>query len=213
MNDHHVTGVDPGNDLFDASLDAVPQPSTLPPPPPMPQSPPPAEERIERALAQIRDQLAAGNDRAAAREQIIDRLHAENQRLRSGELQLLLRPILTDLQRLRNELLGGAGDRPLSPEQVAALLASYASSVELTLERGGIRVVRPRSGIPFDPAAHRVVGVVPTGDSALDGTVADVTADGYVDAVSGRTALPASVLVHRFTPTEPEPPSPEIATG
>ncbi|GIJ48328.1 hypothetical protein Val02_52140 [Virgisporangium aliadipatigenens] len=206
MNDHHTTDV--ANDQLpaeDVTAWIPVQPEADSPPEQVP------TEKIEAVLAEIRDQLVAGNARAAAREQIIDRLHAENQRLRSGELALLLRPILTDLQRLRNELLAGAGDRQLSTRQVADLLGSYASSVELTLERGGVRVVRPELGLPFDPAAHRVVGIEPTGDRAADGTVAAVTADGYVDTATERVTLPATVRVYRWTePVEPSRPEDPI---
>jgi molecular chaperone GrpE len=153
-------------------------------------------QRVEARLGAIDERLA---ERAAARESIIERLHEENQRLRSGELQLMLRPILVDLQRLRNELLAGVGDRELSPAQVADLLGSFAASVELTLERSGVRVLRPAVGVPFDPAVHQVVGVVDAADPAADGLVAEVLGDGYLDTVSGRALAPARVRVGRWT--------------
>ncbi|MDI5939621.1 hypothetical protein QLR68_16015, partial [Micromonospora sp. DH15] len=40
---------------------------------------------ISAALAAIQHELARQNERAAARERVIDRLHEENLRLRSGE--------------------------------------------------------------------------------------------------------------------------------
>jgi molecular chaperone GrpE len=163
-----------------------------------PVEPPVAEilQRVETRLGSIDERLA---ERAAARESIIERLHEENQRLRSGELQLMLRPILVDLQRLRNELLAGVGTRELSPAQVAELLGSFASSVELTLERGGVQVLRPPVGAPFDPAVHQVVGVVAVADPTGDGLLAEVLGDGYLDTVSGRALAPARVRVGRWT--------------
>src|SRR3954451_10997129 len=75
---------------------------------------------LRATLAAVLDQLRATDERAAARERIIDRLHEENQRLRAGDRQLVLRPVLVDLQQLRTELLRGARDVPaaVTPEQV-----------------------------------------------------------------------------------------------
>ena len=103
--------------------------------------PPPAPD-ISALLAAIQVQLGRDSDRAAARERIIDRLHEENQQLRSGEHRLLLRPVLTDLQRLRNDLIKQAGSlHPgLTPDEAAELLISFAYSVELILDRAGVQV-------------------------------------------------------------------------
>jgi molecular chaperone GrpE len=158
-------------------------------------------EVIGRELAELRTQVAREHDRAAAREQIIDRLHDDNQRLRAGERQLLLRPLLTDLQRLRHEMLRTGGGLPekFSGGQAAELLRSYAYNLELTLERGGIAVVTPAAGVAFDPALHRAAGTVAAGDPTQDATVAEVVLDGYHDVQSGRTVTPAAVRVSRWT--------------
>ncbi|MGY0236042.1 nucleotide exchange factor GrpE [Longispora urticae] len=151
---------------------------------------------------------AALGDVAAARERTIDRLHEENQRLRVGERQLLLRPLVTDLHRLRDDLLRQAGALPgeITREQTAALLASYVVSVEQTLERCGVRVLTVAPGDPYDPYRHRAVGTVPAAGPEGDGLVAEVLGDGYHDAVSDRVVAPAAVRVARWTPpAEPEP--------
>jgi molecular chaperone GrpE len=152
-------------------------------------------------LAGLREQVAREQDRAAAREQIIDRLHADNESLRSGERRLLLLPLLADLRRLRHDLLRSAAGLPaaFSGAQAAELLRSYAYHLELTLERGGVAVVLPAAGKALDPSAHRAVGVVATGDPERAGTVAEVLLDGYLDVESGRVITPAEVRVHRWT--------------
>jgi molecular chaperone GrpE (heat shock protein) len=159
-------------------------------------------------LAGLRAQVSREQDRAAAREQIIDRLHAENQSLRAGERTLLLRPLLTDLQRLRHELMRQADRLPdqFTATQAAELLRSYAYNVELTLERGGIAVVTPEPGIVFDPSLHRAVAPVPADDPGLNGRVAEVALDGYRDVESGRVVTPAEVRVHRWVPADPPAP-------
>jgi molecular chaperone GrpE len=167
------------------------------------------EEVLLAELAGLRAQVGREHDRAAAREQIIDRLHAENQSLRAGERTLLLRPLLTDLQRLRHELMRQADRLPVefSGPQAAGLLRSYAYNLELTLERGGIAVVVPDPGAPFDPSQHRAAGTVPVEVPELNATVAEVSLDGYFDVESGRVVTAAEVRVNRWVPTEvtPEP--------
>ncbi|MDG4818308.1 nucleotide exchange factor GrpE [Micromonospora sp. WMMD956] len=169
---------------------------------------------IGAALAAIQHELARQNERAAARERVIDRLHEENLRLRSGEYRSVTRPLVTDLQSLRNDLLRQAATLrdPVTVPTVAELLGSFAYSIELTLERAGVQVLRATAGTPFEPGSHRVARVVCTDDPARDGTVAEPLADGYRDVVSDRVLLPASVVVCRRsatpTPVRTPPPAP-----
>lgn len=163
-------------------------------------------DRLTGELVGLRAEIARTQDRAAAREQVIDRLHTENQLLRAGERRHLLRPLLTDLQRLRHDLLRTAAGLPPTFDAVAAaqMLRSYAANLELTLERGGISVLTPAVGATFDPSTQRATATEPASDPAQDGTVAAVVLDGYHDVEAGRTAVPAAVRVHRWIP-DPEP--------
>ena len=159
-------------------------------------------DEIVRALGELRDELAATNERAAARERVIDRLHEENQRLRAGERQDVLRPVITDVYRLRDDLLHQAGALPedFDAERAARLLRSYAHSLELSLERCGVLPVAPAVGDPFDPRLHRAVTVVPAGDLSADGAVVAVLGEGYRDAVTERVLALATVRVARWIP-------------
>ncbi|WP_433348814.1 nucleotide exchange factor GrpE [Micromonospora sp. CA-111912] len=176
-------------------------------------------QRLGDELAGLRAEVAREHHRAAAREQVIDRLHEENQRLRAGERLILLRPLLTDLQRLRHDLLRTATGLPAGFTAAAAadLLRSYAASVELTLERAGVTVLVPVPGAAFDPSTQRATGTVPAVDPGQEGTVAEVVLDGYHDVEAGRTVVPAAVRVHRWLP-DPDPapagtgPEPSSAT-
>lgn len=168
---------------------------------------------LTSAVAAVRQELRAADERAASRERMIERLHEDNQKLRAGERRLVLLPVLTDLQRLRNDLLRQAASMPadMTADRMAGLLESYAHSVELTLERGGVAVQRPEPGDAFDGGRHRPDGVVPAPDPAADGRIAAVLADGYADAVTGRVLTPATVRVHRWTePTTAAPEEPHV---
>ncbi|GFJ86569.1 hypothetical protein Prum_002110 [Phytohabitans rumicis] len=173
----------------------------------------PVVERLDALTGSVEDMrrdMAASRDRAAAQERVIERLHEENERLRSGERMLLLRPVLTDLLRLRNDLLRQAGTLPeeMSIAQTAELLESFAYSVEMALSRCGVEVVRPEVGTAFDPAGQRATRVVAAPSPQLDGTVAGVLGDGYLDTVTNRALAAATVLVQRWTePTIVEAPA------
>lgn len=160
---------------------------------------------LAAVVAAVQRELRSADERAASRERIIDRLHEDNQKLRTGERRLVLMPVLTDLQRLRNDLLRQAATMPdeVTSDRMVQLLESYAQSVEQTLERGGVAPIRPQAGEPFDGRKHRPSDVVEAIEPAADGRIAGVLADGYEDTDSGRILTPATVQVYRWIePTE-----------
>ncbi|GAA2806587.1 nucleotide exchange factor GrpE [Saccharopolyspora taberi] len=156
------------------------------------------------AVSALTEEVREHHARAAARERVIDNLHAEVERLRAGEQSLLLRPIVTDLQNLRNDLLRQATTLPteVDRERTAGLLESFALSVELALERCGSEPIRPAAGDRFDAREHRAVKLVPTDSAEQDETVAAVVADGYRDTGNDRITAPARVHVYRWKRVE-----------
>lgn len=157
---------------------------------------------LNASLRELTSQLTREHDRAQARETVIDRLHAEAERLRAGEARTLLRPAVTDLRRLRDDLATQARSVPagMTRKEVVTLLESYADSVALILERCGVVPVRPvAQETRFEPHQHQVAGVVSTGQADLDGIVADVVGDGYVEADTGRPVASARVMVYKAT--------------
>ncbi|HKS48325.1 MAG TPA: nucleotide exchange factor GrpE [Amycolatopsis sp.] len=174
-----------------------------------PVGPPGDEDRPElaelvKAVAGLADEMRGQHARAEARERVIDQLHTEVERLRVGEEGILLRPVVTDLQRLRADLLHQARTLPaeLGPEQAAKLLESFALSVELALERCGSVPVRPEIGAAFSPREHRAMKVVEAASEEEDGTIAEVVADGYLDTKTNRVTAPSRVHVRRWTSAE-----------
>jgi molecular chaperone GrpE len=163
-------------------------------------------ERLADLMGSVRDFLVASDERAATRERIIDWLHADNERLRSAERHVAVRPFLIDLHRLRDDLLrqasalradGSTGDMP-------ALLESFAYNIEQTLARGGVEVMRPEIGSQFDASRQRAAGAVPASRAELDGTVAEVLSDGYLDTTVDRALASATVRVYRCeSPLDP----------
>ena len=159
---------------------------------------------IAVSVRELADSAERYHARAEQRENVIDHLRAEVDRLRRGERRGLLRPLLVEICRLRNDLLRQAGELPgdFDAERAALLLRSYAESVELALENNGVVSFAPDSGDVFDPRMHRRVGGEPAPDPAFAGRIAQVRRDGYLDADANSPIAPAEVVV--FTAAAPE---------
>jgi molecular chaperone GrpE (heat shock protein) len=134
---------------------------------------------------------------------IIDELHRENQKLRTGELSQAMAPLFRDLIRLTDQLAQldetsdspGTSDAALAARQVAEILA-----------RAGVERFDVAAGEPFDPSRHQGTARRATGDPALDNSVALVRRAGYVTN-DGKVLRAAEVEVHRYeAPAASEPP-------
>lgn len=166
-------------------------------------------------VARLTGTVAEQHRRAGHREQVIDQQHAELERLRAGERRSLLRPMLVELARLRNDLVAQAGRLPADYDapRASRLLLSYADTIEQSLLEGGVVAFRPAAGDPFDPRAHRRVGVAPAVAPHPAGTVAHVVRDGYLDLDLARALFPAEVVVHTAPAAPPAPHDQHAAPG
>jgi molecular chaperone GrpE (heat shock protein) len=116
--------------------------------------------------------------------EIIARLHAENTRLRQGELTEAMAPLLRGLLRLHDKMGSlAAGDR----DSIAGLLQAQ---LEQTLDvTAGIRPFSPSVGEPFDSARHTGMHRVQTTDPGADNMIARVLKAGFLrDQSMVRTA-------------------------
>lgn len=152
---------------------------------------------IFAAMRELADSSQRYHARAEQREAVIDHLREEVERLRRGERRGLLRPVLADLCRLRDDLLRQAATLPgeFSAAKAAELLRSYAETIQLTLESNGVITYAPDDGDPFDPRMHRRVTNEPTDDPARTGHIAGVRRDGYLDIEANSPIAPAEVSV------------------
>jgi molecular chaperone GrpE (heat shock protein) len=139
---------------------------------------------------------------------VIDRLHAENQRLRQGELLAATLPLMRDLIRLHDDL--GRMVESCSDEGpgTARDLAIVRTVLEEALQRNGLTRFDPPVGGNFDTSVNTAVAVTPTNDASLDRTIAAVRRSGF-RREDGSVVRAAEVVVHRFeapTPTAPAEP-------
>jgi molecular chaperone GrpE len=152
-------------------------------------------------LRELADASDRYHGRAEQREGVIDHLRSEVDVLRRGERRGLLRPVLADLCRLRDDLLKQAATLPseFGPDKAADLLRSYAETIELTLESNGVVTYTPDCGDAFNPRMHRRIKGEPTADRALAGCIAGIQRDGYLDIEANSPIAPAEVTVYAVT--------------
>jgi molecular chaperone GrpE (heat shock protein) len=159
-----------------------------------PRAPTPDLAAAVRELASSADRF---HDRSEQREGVIDYLRSELEVLRRGERRGLLRPLLADMCRLRNDLLRQAARLPADydAERAAGLLMSYAESIQLTLESNGVVTYVPDEGDSFDPRKHRKVKNEDSADPTMTGRIARVERDGYLDIEANSPITPAEVVI------------------
>jgi molecular chaperone GrpE len=191
---------------------------------PMAADPPDHTGALLVTISESMERLATSAERyharAEQREGVIDHLRDEVDRLRRGERRGLLRPLLVEMCRLRNDLLRQAEDLPgdFDADRARLLLRSYAESVELALEDGGVATFAPEKGDRFDPRMHRRVGGETSDDAEAVGRIARVRRSGYLDVDTNTPIAPAEVVLYvPATPGTPQGASrehgPESATG
>jgi molecular chaperone GrpE len=113
----------------------------------------------------------------AARERVVDRLHAELQEYKHDLLLKVQRPIFIDLIQLHDDIGKIIAAQPAADADaqralgVRGVLESIQTGIEDILYRQGVEPFM-RDGIDFDPRRQRAVSTVPTDDPAIAKTVA-----------------------------------------
>ncbi|MGH9157366.1 MAG: nucleotide exchange factor GrpE [Acidimicrobiales bacterium] len=153
-------------------------------------------EGLERLTVKV-EELGRLGQRDA---DLVDRLHAENQKLRAGELTQAMAPFVRDVMRVHDDIVRlergndeadpASGDLSLVRRQLLGVLS-----------RAGLERFDIAGGTAFDPSRHQGVGVVDTQDADADAVVAAMIRCGFAWA-DGRVLRPAEVTVQRFRPAE-----------
>lgn len=166
-----------------------------------------APDPIAAVLERLEDRLEESQRLLARQSDIATSLHAENQRLKAGELLRAQLPLVRDIIRVQ-DLLGQMLDAAV--ESTAANdLQMVRDAVLDALARNGIEATEVALGDVFDARRHKVVGVAAIDDAAADRTIAEVKKAGFTwdDATSIRAA---EVRVYKHTPApEAAPAAPE----
>jgi molecular chaperone GrpE len=183
-----------------------------------PPSTAPDDEAPDRPGTELR--AGAGPDDARRADEEEAAASRADGRLDAAEFEDRWRRALADLANLRKRHVRELSRvRTAEREQVAAAFLPVLDNIDLALRHAesdpgaiveGLRAIReqavavlallgyPRqdeAGVPFDPALHEVVAVVPAADGTGSGQVVEVVRPGYGDAE--RQLRPSSVIVAR----------------
>jgi molecular chaperone GrpE (heat shock protein) len=144
----------------------------------------PLLEEASDEIATIRSELAVLRAETVHVNQILDRLHAENERLRRGETEMLLQPLFRDLLKLADDWTAMAASweskESATPADVVKKCLDVAEDARLILERYGVESFAPAVGAPIERRQHRVVSSVKAETPEAENTVAVVRRAGYV---------------------------------
>lgn len=135
----------------------------------------PAGEETESVLDRLDTRLAEAQRLLARQTDLTQKLHAENQSLRAGELRSAQMPLVRDLIRLSDDL---ERMRAVAAESTDDLTVLHESLLDV-LARNGVETFEAEQGEPFDSRVHSAAGVETTEDERLDKTVAEVVRRGF----------------------------------
>lgn len=155
--------------------------------------------RLDAVISSIEKE----HERAAFRESVIDRLHAENQQLRRGELEALLEPVRGGLFRVHDMARRAATQCRAADPAGAQLLDAVADEAADVLLNVGVERFDAVPGELFDPARHRQVGVAAADEGVPVGTVTASRAAGFT--AGAKVIRKANVVVARHTAVVPAP--------
>jgi molecular chaperone GrpE (heat shock protein) len=157
------------------------------------ESAPPEPSGLEEAVAGLDARLEESQRLLARQSDLVDRLHAENQDLRAGELRNAQLPLVRDLVRLHDDV---GRMRDTVGEHDDDLRVVQESLLDI-LARNGVEAYAPEHGEEFDPRMHAAAGTEPTADESLDKSVVEIVRRGF-RWDSGDVIRVAEVRAYRF---------------
>jgi molecular chaperone GrpE len=161
-------------------------------------------ERLDRRLEALQTLFEREQRAEAARERVVDRLHAELQEYKQDLLLKVQRPIFIDLIQLHDDIGkmidAQPADQPEAPRasSVCALLESIQTGIEDILYRQGVEPF-VRDGNDFDPRRQRALSTAPTDNPAMSKTIAARLRKGF--QAGDKIIRPELVTVYALRPT------------
>lgn len=175
-----------------------------------------AVAEMQKEVQQLQRSFDAKIAYDSGKERIIDKLHGELQSYREGLHAKILRPVLTDMVRLHNDLsrvvreaMTGAATTP-SEEQLRHNVGAFLWVLEDMLLAQGVQAFETE-GNQFVAGRQRVLGTKITEDVCLDGTVALYLRKGFT--YEDRVLQPEWVYIYKYqsaVTTPAAPPGPEM---
>jgi molecular chaperone GrpE (heat shock protein) len=161
-------------------------------------------DRVLAALGDLHQAFDAKIRYDDVRERRIEALHAELETHRQGLYRQILRPVLTDLVGMHDDLakLTSAGEAENGNGDSGALARGFTSlrdSIEETLLRNGVTIFVVE-GNTFVRTRQKVIEVDKTDQPELDRRIARRLRPGF--ELDGKVLRPEWVAAYRYVPTE-----------
>lgn len=131
---------------------------------------------IAADLSRLTTRLEESQRLLGRQTELVERLHTENQRLKSGELRQAILPLVREFIRIHDD---ARRIERASSDEGNRDLHLLAGVVVEALARNGVEQVSPSVGAQVDASEHRVLGVDPSGDLDEDSTVSEVVKLGF----------------------------------
>lgn len=188
----------PSEEIHEISTEEAPRNADLR------EEPPPAVAPEPRASADILPQIlselkALGEEFSLklkydqAKEKAVDALHDELRQHRGGLHFTLLRPLLSDLISLHDDLLQLADAKKTSDPQTARTFEGLGGSIKEILARQGVSTLEVQDDV-FDRKRQRAIRTVATDQQDLVGSVAERLRAGFI--YDDRIVRPEHVAVY-----------------
>lgn len=174
------------------------------PPPAAGHAPPPGLTDVLAEVQGLREIFDSKIRYDEVRARQVEALHSELEQYRRGLTHEFLRPVLSDLVRLHDDLAAHAegADEAGRPDGAARIAEYVRGSIEETLARNGVEsytVDEPT----VDRRLQKVIGVVATDDPGLHRTVAQRARPGF--RFDDKILRPEWVHAYQFDPPASEP--------
>lgn len=153
----------------------------------------PPWEQFDSRLTELSTRLEEAHRLLAREKDFVDRLHTENERLKSGELRSAQLPLIRDLLRVYDDSLRMEADGSDQASDLGLLRGALLEA----LRRSGVEDFAPDAGDAVDPSTHNVVGVDATDSSDVDKSVSELVRTGF-RWESGGLVRPAEVRAYRY---------------
>ena len=193
--------IEPSEIVPPPATDGVTAPDESAPTAADPDAPPQVLPSVVNELEAVRNLLEGHSQRldelvriGARREDLIGRLHEENQRLRAGEIAQVQAPLIRELIRTYDLVLQLLGESGEDGEEDMALVRRRLLDA---FEQVGVRPVEAGDGEAFDHDRHLALSAVPTALEEEHMTVVATSRPGFV-RVEGDVVRPAEVQVRRY---------------
>ncbi|MCK9631962.1 MAG: nucleotide exchange factor GrpE [Methanoregula sp.] len=133
------------------------------------------------------------------KEKMIDKMHEELQKLKSDLYKNLVRPVLGDVLRIRDNMRRMETDlNKKYPDGMVPIkiFSDYSLDLADLLEDHGVEIFEEKAGTPFIPIKQKVITRVATGNKELTGIISRTICSGYI--YNGQVISPQKVDVYYF---------------